>query len=90
MKPVQEAIESGVTAAANKATLAGSAVTVVGGLTNSDIGMYIGLFIGLAGLIVNWWFQRKADRRNQIAHKAYLARLHNNPGTPFQGDEGDA
>ena len=75
MNQVQETLETTAVAMANKATFAGSAVSVLGGLTESQIGLWAGILIGFAGLAVNWYFKRKADKRNEASHAAFLANM---------------
>lgn len=82
MKPIQESIEASVAASASKATVAGSAVTTVGWLTSSNFGMWAGIAIGLAGLLVNTFFKFRSDRRANEAHKAYLKSVYHRPSTP--------
>lgn len=75
MAQVQQSIDATIAAAASKATGAGSAVTVFGFITSSNIGMWLGVLIGFCGLVVNWYFKRKSDRRAEEAHKAYMRKL---------------
>lgn len=82
-----ETLESSVIPLANKATVAGSVVTVFGGLTASDIGVYAGIVIGALGLVVSWYFKHQADKRDQAdtrryeeAHAAYMGRLKSDSG----------
>ena len=75
MNAVQESIEASVAAAASKATGAGSAVTFVGWLTSSNFGIWAGIVIGVAGLIVNWYFKHRSDKRASVAHDAYMRKM---------------
>ena len=75
MAQVQQTIDATISAAASKATGAGSAVTVLGFITSSNIGMWLGVLVGFCGLVVNWYFRRKSDRRAEEAHKAYMRKL---------------
>jgi hypothetical protein len=59
-------------AAANKATGAGSATTILGWATGSDFGMWIGILIGLIGLTINLYYRRKSDQRATLAHELYM------------------
>ena len=51
-------------------------MTVVGWVTASELGIWVGIFIGFAGLAVNLYFKRKQDRRSEAAHAAFMAKLH--------------
>jgi hypothetical protein len=75
MNQVQETLEASAAALGTKATWTGSAVTVVGGLSHSDIGLWSGIAIGVVGLVLKWWFESRADRRSEERHRAYLASL---------------
>ena len=75
MKGVQETLDASVSAAASKVTGAGSAVTLFGWATSSTLGMWVGIVIGIAGLLVNWYFKHKSDRRAQAAHDAYMFKI---------------
>lgn len=83
----QETVEAGISAGANKLTVVGSAGAVVGGIAQSDIGMWSGIFIGLAGLAVNWYFKRKSDRRNQAAYEAYMSKLKTSEPSHFKSED---
>ena len=57
-------------------------MTMFGGLTSSDLGVYAGILIGVAGLIVSWYFKHRAEfryeqanRRYEEAHAAYMDKL---------------
>lgn len=63
-----------VAAAAHKVTVAGSATSVVGWAVHNDFGMWAGIVIGLAGLLTNWYYKAKNDRRAAEAHRVYMAR----------------
>ena len=69
-------VHESIAGAADKVARAGSAGSVVGWATSSNFGMWAGILIGFAGLVVNWYFKRKSDMRNQQVHDAYLAKLH--------------
>ena len=48
---------------ANLATQAGAYSAVYGGFTANEIAAYGGLLIGLLGLVMNWYYKAKEDRR---------------------------
>lgn len=79
--------DAAVAGAASKATWTGSAVTVLSTFTSSDFGLWAGVAIGVAGLVVNWYFKRKSDLREaatelraQEAHAAFMANLKDEAG----------
>lgn len=74
--------ESGVTETvtgltiSKAATYAGSAVGAVSAWLGSlDIAVLISIIIAIIGFLMNWYFARKKDRRDEIEHKAYLESL---------------
>jgi len=54
---------------ASSATMWGSVTSVLGGLTANEVAAYGGLLIGVAGLLVNWYYKAKEDRRAERALK---------------------
>lgn len=48
---------------ANLITQGGAYSAVLGGLTANEIAAYGGLIIGAAGLLINWYYKAKEDRR---------------------------
>lgn len=48
---------------ANLITQGGAYSAVLGGLTANEIAAYGGLFIGAVGLLINWYYKAKEDRR---------------------------
>lgn len=68
----QAAIETTVAAVGGKATYAGSGSAVLGWLMSNEFAVVGGLLIGFAGLLVNWYYKRKSDRRKQAEHDARM------------------
>jgi Bacteriophage holin family, superfamily II-like len=58
--------------AANKATFSGVGVTFLGWTTSSNFGMWMGIIIGVSGLLVNLYYKRKSDKRSAEAHQVYM------------------
>lgn len=52
-----------VSAASNKATIAGAGMTGVGFLTSSQFFGLVGIIIAIGGFLVNWYYKREANRR---------------------------
>lgn len=87
-----QAIESSIAATANRVTGAGSVMTLLGWLTSSNAGMWMGVLIGISGLLVNWYFKRRSDKRAQDVHEAYMRKLQHDewakmPTKPRELDE---
>ena len=62
------ATDAVVAAAASKATYTGAGMTVGGWFLSSEFAVLVGLILGVAGFLVNWYYRAKDDRRNQIEH----------------------
>lgn len=61
--------------AALKTTLAGGGLVSFGGLTANDWAIVAGLVIAVAGFILQWYFQRRRDRREVEEHEAKMELL---------------
>lgn len=72
---IEHATDVALASVASKTTQVG-AFTVIGGwwFTNEAAVLY-GLVIGLGGLILNWYYRRKADRREEELHKLKIKEL---------------
>ena len=64
----QIAIEATMAAVGSKATYGGASATVASWFLSSEFGMLMGIFIGVAGLVTNFYFKHKEDRRRQAEH----------------------
>lgn len=69
------AIEAGVATLASKATVAGAATTVWGWATSSQFLGLAGVGIAFLGLLLNWYFRARGDRREQEEHEARMRKL---------------
>lgn len=69
----EHAADTVIAAAAHKVSTAGGATALLGGLTANDIAAFGGLFIAVVGLLIQWYYKRKADRRADELHQARLA-----------------
>ena len=64
-----EAIDATLAAAGSKATYTGAGAFTVGWFLSSEFGIFVGLLLGVGGFILNWYYSRKRDRREQEAHE---------------------
>jgi hypothetical protein len=70
---------------ASKISIAGSVGSVASWASASDFGMWAGIVIGIAGLLVNWYYKRQSNLRAQESHRAFMAKLETTTGlTPLQ------
>ncbi|HFX6219066.1 TPA: holin [Acinetobacter baumannii] len=40
-----------------------------------DLAFWVSIIIGLAGFLMNWYYAKKKNKRDEIALKAYLESL---------------
>lgn len=71
----EHAADTVTAAAAHKVSAAGGVTALFGGLTANDIAAFGGLLIATIGLLIQWYYKRKADRRADELHHARLAEL---------------
>ena len=64
----QIAFEATMATAGSKATYGGASATVASWFLSSEFGMLMGIAIGVAGLITNFYFKYKEDKRQQAEH----------------------
>ena len=55
----QHAIETTLAATGSKATYTGAGMTVGGWMLSSEFAVLFGMLIGLAGLVVQWYYKHK-------------------------------
>jgi hypothetical protein len=71
-RPVQQetqaTIDATMAAVGSKATYTGASASVLGWMISSEFGVLFGLFLGLVGLCVNWFYKHKEDKRQQAEH----------------------
>lgn len=71
----ESAAEATVAAIANKVAYAGSGTAVIFGLTANEVAAVGGLIVAVLGVIVQWYYKRKSDRRESELHTARLNDL---------------
>jgi ABC-type transport system involved in cytochrome bd biosynthesis fused ATPase/permease subunit len=65
----QAAVDATIATAASKATYTGAGMTIGGWVLSSEFAVLVGLILGVAGFIVNWYYRHKQDRREQVEHE---------------------
>lgn len=73
------ALDSTIAAGASKTTYAGAGISVGGWLVSSEAAVLVGMAIGVAGLIVNWYYRARDDRRAQAEHEARMRQIQHPP-----------
>lgn len=56
-------------------TYGGSGGAFLFGLDSNTVGMICGVVIGVIGLVLTWYFQRKKDKREEAEHQRRMAKL---------------
>jgi hypothetical protein len=64
-----------IAAGAQKVVYGGGTTAFLGGLTANEIAAFGGLIVAIIGLAVQFYYNRKRDRREHALHLARLARL---------------
>lgn len=64
----QATIDATMAAVGSKATYTGASASVLGWMISSEFGVLFGLFLGVAGLCINWFYKHKEDKRQQAEH----------------------
>ena len=70
---MDETQQAAVAAVASKVTYTGASASVVSWAISSEVGVICGIVIGVLGLLVNWYYRAKQDRREQAAHDRRMA-----------------
>ena len=62
MTPTSQTVDATLAAAGSKVTYAGSGVTITGWLLSSEFAVLVGMLLGLAGFIVNWYYRHRLTK----------------------------
>lgn len=68
----QAVADTTIAAAGSKATYAGAGMTIGGWFLSNEFAVLGGLVIGIAGLIINWYYRHKEDKRQQALHEIQM------------------
>jgi hypothetical protein len=79
--------DESIAAGAQKVVYGGGSAAFIGGLTANEIAAFGGLLVAIVGVIVQIYYNRKRDRREQELHAARLDRLEDDSPTDY-GDGG--
>ena len=64
-----------LSALSSKATYAGAGASFWGWLTSSEAGVVFGIVLGIVGLLLNLYFKRREDARQQVEHEARMRAI---------------
>ena len=70
-----QATDSAVAAGAQKVSVGGGTVAFFGGLSANEIAAFGGLLIALVGLLVQWHYKHKSDKRATRLYEKRLAKI---------------
>jgi hypothetical protein len=70
----QLAFDTTMAAIGSKATYGGASTSVVSWLLSSEFGILMGILIGVTGLVINWYYRYKDDRRKEEEHKLRISK----------------
>lgn len=76
----EDAIDATVVAVTAKVTQVGAGTTLLSWFLSSEGGMALGIAIGVIGLAVNFYYQHRRDKREQIEHERRMIRLQTDHG----------
>jgi hypothetical protein len=71
----QQTVDATIASAASKTTYGGASVTLGGWLVSSEAAVLAGIVLGVAGFLVNLFFRRRADAREEREHQARMHAL---------------
>lgn len=71
---MDESQQAALAALASKATYWGSGATVASWIASFNWGVIGGLAVGVTGLLVNWYYTVKRDRREQVEHERRMSK----------------
>lgn len=69
-----QTLDATIAATSSKATYTGAGMTVGGWLLSSEFAVLVGIFIGVAGFLVNWVYRHRQDMRERAEHLARMKR----------------
>lgn len=59
MSATSQTVDAALATIGSKSTYAGASVTVTGWLLSSQFAVLVGMLLGLAGFLVNWYYRHK-------------------------------
>ncbi|MGV3679933.1 MAG: holin [Acidovorax sp.] len=62
-------------AAGSKTIVTGVGLTSFSWITSNEFLGLVGAAVAIAGLIITWWYKRKANARQEVEHQLRVARL---------------
>lgn len=70
----QNTMDASLATLGSNTTYTGATTTTVSWLLSSEFGIAVGVFIGVLGFAMNWYYSRRRDQREQAAHDAFMVQ----------------
>jgi hypothetical protein len=70
-----DAIDAALATIGHKTAQGGVGLTFLGWALSSEGTAAIGIFIGICGLSIQWYYRRKQDRREEAEHEARMKAM---------------
>lgn len=74
MSAEQGAFDTTMAAIGSKATYTGAGASILGWIMSSEFGILLGIILGVAGFMVNWYYKYKQDKRDQELHEQRMKK----------------
>lgn len=74
-----ETLDATLAAIGSKTAYTGAGVTGFGWFLSNEFFGLAGIFIGVVGLVINWHFKVRADKRDRMEHEARMRQLGEKP-----------
>lgn len=78
----QQAADAAIASTASKVTYTGAGMTISGWFLSSEFAVLVGILLGVAGFLVNWYYRHKEnlrqqaqDLRSQAEHELRMQQL---------------
>ena len=71
----QAAVEATIVATSQKMTVAGGGASFLGWVASIDWLAFVGIFIALVGLAINFYFSHQRNKREQAEHDLRMIQL---------------
>lgn len=81
-----QAADAALAASASKATYGGAASSGLGVMFSSEAAALAGAVVAILGLLINLYFRRRQDRREEMEHELRMRTINREVVTSCRGD----
>ncbi len=74
-----QTVDTALVAIGNKATQAGAGTSLVSWILSSNFGVWVGILIGVAGFLMQLYFNQRRDKREQSEYEMRMSRAKEAP-----------